>query len=135
MCHIRTQLASLITITSLNKEEGNVAGIDIPVFAGVDIQIHEYDLFTYPLWIDKAIEELKKLITVKAELNIIQTQLRLLSEELRITSQRVNLFEKVKIPETSDNIRIIKIYLGDQQTNSVVRGKIAKKKIKAKQES
>jgi len=129
------QLSSLITITSLNKEEGNIAGIDIPVFAGVDIQIQEYDLFIYPLWIDKAIEELKELITVKAELNIIKTQLKLLSEELRITSQRVNLFEKVKIPETSENIRIIKIYLGDQQTNAVVRGKIAKKKIKEKQES
>ena len=28
-----------------------------------------------------------------------------------------------------DNIRVIGIYLGDQQTSAVVRGKIAKKKL------
>ena len=36
--------------------------------------------------------------------------------------------EKVKIPEAKENIRMISIYLGDQQTSAVVRGKIAKKK-------
>lgn len=128
------QLTSIISIISIDKEIGNIAGIDIPVFSGVRINVEEYNLFTYPPWVDRAIEELKKLIALKAELNIIHTQLTQLSEELRITSQRVNLFEKVKIPEASENIRVIKIYLGDQQTNTVVRGKISKKKIKAKQE-
>jgi V/A-type H+-transporting ATPase subunit D len=42
----------------------------------------------------------------------------------------VNLFEKVKIPEAKENIRVIKIYLGDQQIAAVVRGKIAKNKIR-----
>jgi V/A-type H+-transporting ATPase subunit D len=60
---------------------------------------------------------------------VLQEQTRLLREELRITTQRVNLFEKVKIPETKTNIRIIQIHLGDQQTAAVVRGKIAKNKI------
>ena len=53
----------------------------------------------------------------------------LLEQELRSTAQRVNLFEKVKIPEAKENIRVIGIYLGDQQTSAVVRGKIAKKKL------
>ncbi|MBN2534239.1 MAG: V-type ATP synthase subunit D [Spirochaetales bacterium] len=128
------KLTSLISIVAIDKEIGNIAGIDIPVFTGVRIDAKEYSLFTYPHWVDRALEELQKLITLRAELNIIHKQLSLLSEELRITNQRVNLFEKVKIPEASENIRIIKIYLGDQQTNTVVRGKLAKNKIKAKQE-
>jgi V/A-type H+-transporting ATPase subunit D len=41
----------------------------------------------------------------------------------------VNLFEKVKIPEAEETIRLIKIYLGDQMANAVGRSKIAKKKI------
>ena len=53
----------------------------------------------------------------------------LLEKELRSTSQRVNLFEKVKIPEAKENIRIIGVFLGDQQTAAVVRGKISKKKL------
>ncbi len=41
----------------------------------------------------------------------------------------MNLFEKVKIPETAENIKRIRIYLGDQQTAQVVRGKISKRKL------
>jgi len=59
----------------------------------------------------------------------LKEQLLLLGNELRVTTQRVNLFEKVKIPQTMGNIRKIQIYLGDQQTAAVVRGKMAKNKI------
>lgn len=50
----------------------------------------------------------------------------MLLKEFRVTSQRVNLFEKVMIPTAKANIKKINIYLGDQQTAAVVRGKIAK---------
>ena len=50
----------------------------------------------------------------------------IVQEELRQTSQRVNLFEKVKIPQCKEAIRVIKIALGDEQTAAVTRGKIAK---------
>lgn len=63
------------------------------------------------------------------EAQVLDEQVRLLGQELRTTSQRVNLFEKVKIPETLENIRKISIYLADQQVNAVVRSKIAKRKI------
>ena len=56
-------------------------------------------------------------------------QVRLLSKELRVTTQRVNLFEKVKIPETKANIKKISVYLGDEQVAAVVRSKISKKKL------
>ena len=59
----------------------------------------------------------------------LRKQETLLENELRATSQRVNLFEKVKIPEAKENIRVIGVFLGDQQTAAVVRGKISKKKL------
>ena len=59
----------------------------------------------------------------------LKERIKLLEKELRTTTQRVNLFEKVKIPEAKENIRKIGIYLQDQQTSAVVRGKIAKKKL------
>ena len=62
------------------------------------------------------------------EHEILAEQERLIAEELRTTSQRVNLFEKVKIPECKENIRVIKIFLGDEQTAAVARGKLAKKR-------
>ena len=78
---------------------------------------------------DTGIETIRKLAGFIAQKDIIQKQYDLLDRELKITMQRVNLFEKIKIPESEENIRVIRIYLGDQQTNAVGRSKIAKKKI------
>jgi len=72
---------------------------------------------------------MEQLLRTQMELEVVSKQRDLLAHELRITTQRVNLFEKVKIPETVADIRKIRIYLGDQQTAQVVRGKIAKRKV------
>lgn len=124
-------LSALVKIERIETEIGNIAGVDIPVFKGISFEKIPYDLYRYPLWVDAGVEYLQKLIAYDTEIEILQKQIELLAQELRITTQRVNLFEKVKIPETKENIRVIRIYLGDQQTAAVVRGKIAKNKIVA----
>ncbi|THB67116.1 MAG: V-type ATP synthase subunit D [Spirochaetaceae bacterium] len=121
--------ASNVSISSLVTSTGNIAGIDIPVFEELIFDIADYDLFETPLWLDAGIKQLCDMLKIDAEMAVLEEQLRLLENELRVTTQRVNLFEKVKIPEAKDNIREIRIYLGDQQTAEVVRGKIAKNKV------
>ncbi len=125
-------LGKLLTLEKVVTETGNIAGVDIPVFAKVIFKEKEYHFLTTPLWVDYGIEELKKMITVNAKMEILQRQDDLIREELRITTQRVNLFEKVMIPRTRESIRKIQIYLGDMQTAAVVTGKIAKEKIRKK---
>ena len=90
---------------------------------------NEYSLFDTPLWIDRGILFIRNLSVLDAKMEILQKQIDLLSEELRVTTQRGKPVRKVKIPETKENIRKIRIYLGDQQTAAVVRGKIAKNKV------
>lgn len=107
----------------------NIAGVDLPVFVRVDFQAAEYDLFLMPLWVDAAIDTLRGIVSSLEEIKIIEKEITTLRQELRITNQRVNLFEKVKIPEAKEAIRLIKIYIGDQMTNAVGRSKIAKGKI------
>ena len=67
-------------------------------------------------------------------MEVIKKAEKILSRALRVTTQRVNLFEKVKIPECLENIRVIRIYLGDQMANAVGISKVAKKKIEIKEE-
>jgi len=122
-------LADLINVDRLSMTAGNTAGVDIPLFRGIEYHEEPYDLFATPLWADAALGKLRELSALDAEIEVLDRQIRLLGEELRITSQRVNLFEKVKIPETRENIRRIQINLGDGQTAAVVRGKIAKGKL------
>ena len=114
---------------------GNIAGTDIPVLDGVDFKEQEYSFLDFPLWVDYGLEAVKKMILLKVSYQVLEKQDEAVKEELRITNQRVNLFEKVKIPEACENIKKIQIYLGDMQTAAVVIGKIAKGKKEAKAEA
>jgi V/A-type H+-transporting ATPase subunit D len=122
-------IAGLIQLRGVKMMEENIAGVDIPVLDQVFLENKRYDLFVYPLWVDRAMEFLRKMIHLKIQRTVLEEQKRRLSEELRIASQRVNLFEKVKIPETLDGIRKISIRLADLQTGAVGWARIAKKKI------
>ncbi len=123
------QLDQLVVVKRVVKAMGNIAGVAIPVFQELEFEEISYDIRKYPLWVDAGVESLREIARFDAMIATFEKQIELLSRELRITSQRVNLFEKVKIPETKEHIRRIGIYLGDQQTAAVVRGKIAKKKL------
>ena len=107
----------------------NVAGVDIPVFEEVEFEPADYDLFLTPIWTEKALEAIRDLALRRVEISTLDRSRRLLYRELRITLQRVNLFEKVMIPECREKIRVVRIYLGDQDAAAVGRSKIAKKKI------
>ena len=119
----------VITVSNIRKGTGNIAGVDIPTFEGADFKRGEYDLYETPLWVDIAANHMEKAISLDLEAEVLDEQVRLLEVELLATSQRVNLFEKVKIPETEENIKKISIYMADQQVSAVVRSKISKRKI------
>jgi V/A-type H+-transporting ATPase subunit D len=123
------KIDELFNVEDIKISRGNIAGVDIPVFEKINIKEKEYNLFSMPLWVDAALEKIVSVLSLGAERYVLEEQVRLLQEELRVTTQRVNLFEKVKIPEAQENIRKILVFLGDQQTAAVVRGKISKNKL------
>ncbi len=128
-------LREYLKIGTVVTGEGNIAGIDIPVFEDVVFEDIRYDFFTVPFWVDAALAVVRNQIKRGIELEILAEQERIVREELRITIQRIKLFEEVKIPDARENIRKIRIFLGDQQTAEVVRGKIAKTKVERKREA
>lgn len=128
------QLDKLVQPDKIVRGQGNIAGVVIPVFQDLTFKDIDYSVEDYPLWVDKAVFLLRDSARIDAMMATLRIQVELLGKELRTTSQRVNLFEKVKIPETKENIRRIGIYIGDQQTAAVVRGKIAKKKLASKED-
>lgn len=123
------KLEDMIRPDSVICGEDNIAGVTLPVFEELTFEDIDYDVAEYPLWVDTALFKMRDIARLEALLKVLRVRSEKLNRELRTTSQRVNLFEKVKIPEAKENIRVIDIYLGDQQTSAVVRGKIAKKKL------
>lgn len=118
----------LVRVRRVLTGEENIAGIAIPTFDRVEFEPADWDLFDTEWYVDDAVQALKDAVSLREACKVLEEQHRLLSAELRSTSQRVNLFEKVKIPECKENIRRIRIMLGDLDTSAVARSKIAKKK-------
>ncbi|MBQ9630999.1 MAG: V-type ATP synthase subunit D [Treponema sp.] len=123
--------SDMVSVKNIRKGVGNIAGVTIPIYEGADFSRGDYDLYETPLWIDMAADRMEKALSLDLEAEVLDEQVALLSKELRTTTQRVNLFEKVKIPETKENIRKISVFLGDQQVAAVVRSKISKRKLEA----
>lgn len=116
-------------VSEVDKRFENIAGVEIPVFEGIRFQRANYSLFDTPYWLDSAVDEVQKLITTREKSVILAEKKLLLEKELREVSIRVNLFEKIMIPRTQENIKKIKIFLGDQQLAAVSQAKASKRKI------
>lgn len=125
---------SFFSVDHLSIKRGNIAGVDIPIFDSVQFKPTLYNLFTTPLWVDKASKQMMLAMEWDIRKQVYDKKVKLLEKELLTTSQRVNLFEKVKIPETQYYIKKIQIFLGDEQTATVVRGKISKNKLSEQEE-
>ena len=121
-------LAPYAQVDQLLTSSGNIAGVNIPILDDLTFKAEAINLFETDAWTDEGVRVMKQLTRLRVERQIFEEQHRLLADELRTTTQRVNLFEKVKIPEAKENIRVIRIFMGDQQTAAVARSKIAKGK-------
>ncbi|PKN46535.1 MAG: V-type ATP synthase subunit D [Deltaproteobacteria bacterium HGW-Deltaproteobacteria-17] len=122
----------LLKVDMVSVHTANVAGVRVPVFDRVLFNRGSYSLAATPWILDAAMTFFEKAIGAREQMRVLQEKHALLAQELVKTTQRINLYEKVLIPQTRENIRKIKVYLGDQQTAAVCRAKIAKNKIVTK---
>lgn len=124
----------LIEVTNYKHTTVNIAGIDI--FHIEDIKFSaNYHMETTPWWFDDGVLLLTKVYELNIRINNLKKNISLIKEELDSTAQRINLFEKRLIPQAEENIRKLKIFLGDQQVAAVCRGKLTKKRKEKKGET
>ena len=122
------ELDDLVKVRQVRLGKENVVGTRLPVLQGVDLDIRDYGLIAKPHWVDRVVEELSRMLELRLARQVEQRRLELLEVAVRKVTQRVNLFEKVLIPRTRENIRRIGIALSDAERAAVVRAKIAKGK-------
>jgi len=122
------EVMDYLVVREVCTDSDNIAGVEVPEFREVLFQERPYSLFATPSWLDTAVVNLRQIIALREELRVLKEKEARIREELRTTTQRCNLFEKKLIPELRENIRRIKIFLGDQETAAVGRAKIAKSK-------
>ncbi len=121
-------LSGLVKITRLDIGEENVVGIRLPVVREAVCEIADYSMYVKPQWLDSLVIKLKEMVQVHFKEKTARERVRLLEQGVKHITQRVNLFDKILIPQARETIFRIQIYLGDAERSAVVRAKLAKQK-------
>jgi V/A-type H+-transporting ATPase subunit D len=119
-------LSGLVRIEFVQMEEENVIGVKLPVLMGVVFNVHEYSMLAKPHWVDVLVDQLQRMVELRARVQLAQERVRRLERAVRRITQRVNLFEKILIPAAKENIKRIQIFLADAERAAVIRSKITK---------
>lgn len=118
----------LVQIETIHERIRNVVGVELPELERVAFAEPDYTLLGTPAWSELLAKRMQRAITMELEGDFIRRRIGLLERSLKKVTQRVNLFEKVLIPETKAKIRKTSIALEELHRSSVIRSKIAKAK-------
>lgn len=121
-------LSGLVTVDSVVIDEENVVGAKLPVAREVKFKTTTYSMLAKPFWVDFLVDAMQRMCTLKVHLQIQHERVTRLNQQVKRITQRVNLFEKVLIPQTQNSIKRIQLRRGEQERSAVIRSKIAKKK-------
>lgn len=120
---------NLVHIDEVHTSSIKVAGINIPVFEGLDITEQDFSLFSNPFWFKNGVQELKDILEIRARKEYLSNKLSLLEQARKKATQKVNLYEKVQIPTLSSAIRQIKRYLEDEENLAKAGQKLLKQRL------
>jgi V/A-type H+/Na+-transporting ATPase subunit D len=123
----------VVSIESTEIRIRNIAGVKIPILKDIGFKVAEYSLFHQQAWVPTGIEKLKEIIKLKIEITTIQKQFEVLNYARKKTTQKVNLYEKVQIPEYQNAIRKTKRFLEDKENLEKSAQKIVKERNQAKE--
>jgi V/A-type H+-transporting ATPase subunit D len=119
-------VSGLVQVESVQIEEENVVGVRLPKLRELSYKIADYSMLAKPHWVDVLVDQLKRMAELNTTVRVSEERVRLLERAVRRVTQRVNLFDKILIPNAKENIKRIQIFLGDAERAAVSRSKLAK---------
>jgi len=128
LAHEHIRLEGLARVTDVRLGEENLIGTRLPRVEEVRVEVADYGLLSLPFWVDHVVACLRETLDTQVRLQMARERIERLLRAERTVTQRFNLFEKVLIPRTRQQIRSIAIYLADAERAGVVNSKIAKRK-------
>jgi len=119
-------VSGFVNIRDVEIGEENVVGVRLPVLKRIDCSVADYSRLVQPAWVDVLAQRLADAAEQRARVSIAAQRVRMLEEQEKRVTQRVNLFDKILIPQAKHNCQRIRIFLGDAERASVARSKLAK---------
>ena len=130
-----TEFPEIVKIKKINSDLKNIAGVKVNILSNIDFAIENVSLFNMPSWIRLAISMFERLMTIQVKIEMTEARLNALAYARKKTTQKVNLYEKVQIPEYKTAIIKIKRYMEDEDNLSKSSQKIVKERNRAKEAS
>ncbi|MBO9423083.1 V-type ATP synthase subunit D [Labrenzia sp. R4_1] len=132
LANVQVPVEGIVTLKSVERGEQNLSGTRLPTLENIEVDVKPYSLLARPHWVDPAVNGLKELLKLNLEREVARERIEKLLEAEAVISRRVNLFEKVLIPQAQKNIKKIRMALADAERDAVVRAKISKRKTAAR---
>lgn len=120
--------ADLIGVKEVKFQKKKIAGVNTPILEDVIFDIKDFSYVNNPGWFMDGLDILEKLVKVAIERDFFGKKMEILNHARKKTTQKVNLYEKVQIPEFENGIRKIKRFLEDEENLSKSAQKIVKNK-------
>lgn len=130
----RVGLDGLVRVSSVSVRDENLLGVHLPVLESVEIEVTPFSRLGRPHWVDPLVDRLHDALRLGYEVEVAAERLRRLERAVVTITQRVNLFEKVLIPQAVAHVRRIQLHLSDAERAAVVRAKIAKSRLTANEQ-
>ena len=118
----------IFNLTEVTLSVKKIAGIKTPNLEKLDYKIEDFSMFDSPKWLLQGISILKEITNLLTELEINRKRIEILEYARKKTTQKVNLYEKVQIPQYSEAILKIKRFLEDEANLDKAAQKITKQK-------
>lgn len=120
---------NIFALSSIVTKSSKIVGVAVPEFDRVEWKEREYSRFNKPGWLSTGIGILREIAVASAKVEILRRQIAVLEKARLKTTQKVNLYEKVQIPQYQDAIQSIKRYLEDVENLEKAAMKIVKRRL------
>tara|TARA_B100001939_G_scaffold328249_1_gene323392 strand:+ start:66532 stop:67167 length:636 start_codon:yes stop_codon:yes gene_type:complete len=127
------EFPDLVRISNVEIQNRNIAGVSLPELDSIEFHVRDYSYFAGRAWVSEGVRIVKKLNEMNVRIQLTERTVEILHYARKKTTQKVNLYEKVQIPEYRDALRKIKGFLEDQENLSRAAQKIVKSRHEARQ--
>jgi len=125
-------LDDLLAVEAVEIATQNLSGTRLPLLGEVRFAEADYSRLGKPHWVDAALNALRDLARLEIARKVAEARLARLLEAEAVITRRVNLFEKVLIPQSEETIRLVRMALADAEREAVIRAKLSKRKTAAR---
>ncbi len=129
----------LVELSESSIETGKVAGVKVPLLKKLELATVDFGPLGNPSWFGAGVEILRSLAELKAKTLLAQKKVAILEHARKKTTQKVNLYEKVQIPEYKEGILKIKRFMEDEENlaksaQKILKSRLALAEVNARQE-